>query len=85
MVHPAPLDRRRKISTSAAERARNLCNATTNEHTTMATQEGGSSIGGTSEESPIERDMYMAEVGETGDMTGGASGETTRVTFMDVS
>jgi len=51
----------------------------------MATQEGGSSIGGTSEESPIERDMYMAEVGETGDMTGGASGETTRVTFMDVS
>jgi hypothetical protein len=47
----------------------------------MATQEGGSPIGGTIGKSPIERDMNMAEAGEASGMTGDVSGETTRVTF----
>jgi len=51
----------------------------------MVPQEGGSPIGGMIGESPIERDMDVAEAAETSGMAGEMSGETTRVTFMAAS
>jgi len=53
----------------------------TNELATMATQEGGSPVGGTIGELPIVRDANIAEAGETSSMAGDVSRESAHFTF----
>jgi len=51
----------------------------------MATQDGNSSIGGMSKAAPIERDLDMAEAGESSGTAGQRAGKSTCVSFMAAS
>jgi len=58
---------------------------TTNQPAMMATQEGGSPIGGMIEKTPIERDMDMAEAEVASGAAGKILEKTTCVSFMAAS